>query len=65
MIVKELLTLRPYLSKLKSIKIKDVDIFLERCKDTQGSEFMRKYLEINVTQEQWEGALAVIRDIFK
>lgn len=63
--LKEILTLHALSSKLNKLRIKTVEAFLARCDDNTEAENMRQHLEIDVLPEQWQGALAVIRKIFK
>lgn len=63
--IKEILTLQAFSGKLKKLGIKSVKSFLEHCEDPIKCEELREQLDVKVTPEQWEGAVAVVRDLFK
>ena len=63
--IKEILTLRALSNKLKKLGVDSVKSFLERCNIPEGAEEIRRELDINVTPEQWDGAIAVIKELFK
>ena len=63
--IKEIWTLQPFIKKLKKAGITSVKVFLERCEDPQKQEDLRQQLEINVAPEQWSGAVAVVRELFR
>jgi len=63
--IKEMLTLHALSSKLKKLGVKSVKDFLEHCADPVKSEELRKALDINVTTEQWDGAVAVVKELFR
>jgi len=63
--IKEILTLQALSRKLKELGIKSVAEFLVRCEDSVGLEELRQQLALNVTLEQWSGAIAVVRELFK
>jgi len=63
--IKEILTLRAFSNKLNKLGIKTVKSFLERCEDPKSCEELRQQLDVNVTPEQWNGAVAVVRELFK
>lgn len=63
--IKEALTLRSLTSKLKKLGIDSVKSFLTCCEDPKSADELRQRLELNVTLEQWLGAVAVVKDLFK
>jgi hypothetical protein len=63
--IKEILTLRGFVGKLNKLGITSVKGFLERCQDPVKREELRQQLDVQVTAEQWEGAVAVVKDLFK
>ena len=63
--IKEILTLRALSNKLKKLGVGSVKTFLERCEIPEASEELRRELDVNVTPEQWNGAIAVIKELFK
>lgn len=63
--IKELLTLRILSNKLKRLGIKSAKSFLERCEDPIKCEELRQQLDVKVTAEQWGGAVAVVKELFK
>lgn len=62
---KEIFTLRALSSKLNKLGITSVKTFLERCTDPKDAEDLRQQLDMQVTPEQWLGAIAVVKELFK
>lgn len=62
---KEMLVFRSLSGKLKNAGIGSVKELLDRCQDPQSAEKLRIDLDVNVTPEQWLGAVAVIKELFK
>lgn len=62
---KELFALQPLIKRVKKANISSLKDFLAACDDPVKSEELRKNLEINVTPEQWSGAVAVVKELFK
>jgi hypothetical protein len=63
--IKEILTLRAFSNKLNKLGIASVKSFLEHCEDPKNREDLRRQLDVNVTPEQWDGAVAVVKELFK
>lgn len=63
--IKEALTLRSLSGKLKKLGIDSVKSFLTICEDPKTAEELRQRLDLNVTPEQWLGAVAVVKELFK
>lgn len=63
--IKEMLAFRALSGKLKKLGIDSVKSFLIRCEEPQAAEELRIQLSINVTAEQWLGAIAVVKELFR
>lgn len=63
--IKEALAFRALSNKLKKLGISSIKSFLERCDDPKTAEELRQQLELNVTPEQFSGAVAVVKELFK
>lgn len=62
---KELFALQPLIKKIKKANINSLKDFFAACDDPVKCEELRKNLEINVTPEQWLGAVAVVKELLK
>lgn len=63
--IKEILTLRSFSNKLDKLGIKSIKSFIERCTDEVAIEDLRQQLGVNVEPVQWQGAVAVVKELFR